>query len=69
MSYIINNNCIACGNCAIVCKNSAVDIGYNQIKDGSEVQKFGDPFIINNNCTECGECLSVCWSGAIAIDN
>jgi len=69
LSYVINNNCIACGSCAVVCKHGAVEIAYNQIKDVSRVQKFGDPFVINDNCTRCGACLSVCWPGAIVIDN
>jgi len=65
LPYIINNSCIACGSCAVVCVHNAIDTGYNQTKDVSKGQEFGDPFIINNNCTGCGECLAVCWPGAI----
>ncbi|WP_028308051.1 4Fe-4S dicluster domain-containing protein [Desulfitibacter alkalitolerans] len=67
MRYEINNNCIACGSCAVVCGHNAIDTGYShsQIKDISGKQEFGDPFIINNNCTGCGACLAVCWPGAI----
>lgn len=65
MPYIINNNCIACGNCAVVCENNAIDTGYGQAKHVFKGQEFGDPFVINHNCTSCGKCLSVCWPGAI----
>ena len=65
MPYTINNNCIACGDCMVVCRNNAIDTGYKQLKSVLDIQDFGDPFVINANCTECGDCLSVCWPGAI----
>ena len=65
MSYIINNSCIACGNCIVACRHNAIDTGYGQIKD--TLKGFGDPFVIGNNCTKCGECLSICWVGAIEM--
>ena len=68
MKYIINNNCIACGNCAVVCESEAIDTGYNQPKN-SNLQEFGDSFIINDKCIGCGECVSVCWPGAIETVN
>jgi len=49
----------------VVCRNNAIDTGYNQAKDVLDVRNFGDPFVINNNCIKCGECLSVCWLEAI----
>jgi len=65
LKYTINNNCIACGNCAVVCNHDAIETGYNQSKMDMGTSEFGDPFIINDKCIGCGECVSVCWPEAI----
>ncbi|MEW6621862.1 MAG: 4Fe-4S binding protein [Bacillota bacterium] len=69
MKYQINNNCIACGYCAVMCPDNAVETGYGQPACNREGPKmYADPFIINDNCTGCGECVSICPTGAILED-
>ncbi len=64
MKYNINDNCIACGNCMVVCPHNAIETGYSKPKSNST--SYGDPFLINDNCLGCGECEPVCGFDAIS---
>jgi ferredoxin len=53
MSYIITDECIACGNCEGECSVGAISEGE-------------DKYVIDENlCTDCGECCDVCSVEAI----
>lgn len=52
MSYIINDECIACGVCVEECPVEAISEGE-------------DKYVIDPElCTECGACADVCPVGA-----
>lgn len=53
--FIIEDNCICCGACALDCSENAI-------------KKDIDKFIINNEkCIECGDCYTICPVGAIKL--
>jgi NAD-dependent dihydropyrimidine dehydrogenase PreA subunit len=54
MSYVISDDCLACGACQSECPAGA-------ISEGSE--KFS---ISADNCIDCGSCVDACPTGAIA---
>ena len=51
MTYIITEECLACGSCLNECPSDAI----------SE----GDIYVIGDNCIDCGECVDSCPVGAI----
>ena len=51
MTYIITDECLACGSCLSECPSDAI----------SE----GDIYVIGDNCIDCGECVDSCPVGAI----
>ena len=51
MSYIITEECIACGSCLTECPSDAI--------------AEGDIYVIGDNCTDCGACVDSCPVGAI----
>ena len=53
MSYIINDECIACFTCLDACDSGA-------IKEGSPIF-----YIDKEICTDCGSCVDSCPTNAI----
>lgn len=51
MTYIINQDCIACGACKPVCPVEAIAEG--------DIYKIDEA-----TCTDCGSCADVCPVGA-----
>lgn len=83
MVYKITDDCMACGDCSVVCPEEAIDDGYaynttgdidsttDVVMDGTMLpgkQKFADTFYITDRCTGCGECVDVCPTGAIVFE-
>ncbi|NLC77769.1 MAG: 4Fe-4S binding protein [Clostridia bacterium] len=80
MPYAINEDCIACGNCSVVCPQEAIDDGYTYkavgelaspagvVEDGNMNNRRSSVwqgYRITGACTECGACEQVCPVGAI----
>lgn len=80
MAFHITDDCVACGGCAVVCPEGAIDDGYNpnslrdpasvtgEVRDGSlGVEPGGGSWFyrIAGPCTGCGLCVDVCPTGAI----
>ena len=51
MSYIITEECLACGSCLSTCPSDAI--------------AEGEIYVIGDNCVDCGECVDSCPVGAI----
>lgn len=76
MAYRITSDCIACGDCSVVCPNDAVDDGYSGEKAGNNViddenvsgLKELQHYHLTDQCDGCGQCLDVCPTGAITVD-
>lgn len=83
MSYRINENCISCGDCSIVCLAQAIDDGYvynaardinstiDVVMDGARTDKLNSiwqGYRITAACNNCGVCVDVCPIGAIIKD-
>ena len=52
MAYIINDECINCGNCEAECPVSAISAGDSK-------------YVIDDSlCVDCGACAGVCPVGA-----
>lgn len=49
------HRCIACGVCARVCPNHAVQL------------KVGEPHILRDRCVICGKCVDACVSAALVL--
>lgn len=65
MQFKINDQCLACGDCAVVCPDGAIDDGYAKpVLSASPDLKQG-LFRITEDCTGCASCLEVCPAGAI----
>ncbi|HAE42275.1 MAG TPA: 4Fe-4S ferredoxin [Clostridiales bacterium] len=56
MDMIINNDCILCGACKIICPTKAI------YKDGIKMN------IKNELCIRCKKCIYRCFVRAIEID-
>lgn len=72
MPYSITDDCVACGGCAVVCPENAIDDGYNPrlLGDltpttGGEPLQTSRFYRITGACTGCGTCMDVCPTGAI----
>ncbi len=50
---VLENNCIACGECLNVCPTNAIDLN------------APSPIEINDNCVYCAQCIDVCKFDAI----
>lgn len=80
MPYRITEDCISCGDCAVVCHKDAIDDGYTYnttgdinsttdvVRDGA-MEEVPNPiysvFRITDDCDDCGACVSVCPARAI----
>lgn len=51
---VIAENCVACGACADVCPNGAIQIEDIAVIDASK-------------CTDCGACVDECPSSALEL--
>ena len=52
VTYVITDECVACGTCSEECPAEAIE--------------EGEPYVINEEkCTECGSCFEVCPVEAI----
>ncbi|MHB1127715.1 MAG: 4Fe-4S binding protein [Bacillota bacterium] len=77
MAYRITGNCIACGNCSVVCPSGAIDDGFHSTAGGLLAEngpgKTGaeDPYMlmemyrITDNCNLCGKCVDICPTNAV----
>ncbi|MHB1418210.1 MAG: 4Fe-4S binding protein [Bacillota bacterium] len=79
MAYQISGDCIACGNCSVVCPSGAIDDGYHSAAGGialANAATRGAPggeytssvlemYRITNNCNLCGRCVDVCPTNAV----
>lgn len=54
LAYLVNR-CIACGVCARVCPNHAVQL------------EAGQPHILRDRCLVCGNCVDACVSRALVL--
>lgn len=68
MAYRITDDCMACGDCRVVCPIDAIDDGYgdtihDDLEDGGH--KIVDAFRITDSCIGCGDCVDVCPTQAI----
>lgn len=53
IGYFINEKCVGCGKCSLVCPQKCIDI-----------TKL--PYVIRqDNCLHCGNCMSACNYGAV----
>lgn len=75
MVYRITDDCMACGNCTVVCSAGAIEDGYTNTIGGIESlidrpgkQEYADTFFINKKCKQCGECVDICPTGAIVLE-
>ena len=55
MSFIITDQCIACGTCKEECPSEAI------VAEGGKYK-------ITDACVECATCMETCPSGAIVED-
>ncbi|NLF80112.1 MAG: 4Fe-4S binding protein [Clostridia bacterium] len=51
MTYVISDECLACGSCLSECPSGAI--------------VEGDIYKITDDCLECGACVDSCPVGAI----
>lgn len=68
MVYRINEDCIACGDCSIVCSLEAIDDGYgsnSSTKENRGQNSLWQGYRITDACNNCGECRDICPTGAI----
>lgn len=67
MAYFISEDCIACGDCYVVCPEKAIDDGYTAqpVGDNGSATSVWQGYRITGSCTECGNCLGICPTGAI----
>ena len=56
--YTLDERCVYCGKCAVVCGNHSVDIHDENNADHS---------INRKNCTACGKCVDICTQSALEI--
>jgi coenzyme F420 hydrogenase subunit beta len=54
-SVVLNNQCIGCGACTIVCDFNAITMDYSQL------QGYSLPTVNQETCTSCKTCLQVCF--------
>ena len=53
MAYVITDNCVSCGTCAVNCPAEAIDMG-------------DDKYVIDQDkCVSCGTCKENCPADAI----
>ena len=57
MAYKIQDHCVSCGACEMMCPNGAISMGAEHFEIDSE------------KCIECGYCNSVCPVGAPVPEN
>lgn len=79
MPHQITQDCIACGDCSVVCPEEAIDDGYTynttgDINSTTDVVMDGamddgpfayDIYRVKSNCNDCGSCRQVCPVDAI----
>lgn len=54
LGYVIDETCIACGACKVVCPKHCI--------------RKGLPYTINQaQCTRCGKCVARCWRNLIKL--
>ena len=81
MAYQITADCIACGDCAVVCSQDAIDDGYTYntegdinattdvVMDGAMAPETEKAlYRITEDCDQCGECVDVCPASAIVTE-